>query len=69
MPTSAPGPNEVLVKIEYAGLTPLDTAMVDFGLLIQSYPTRLGLNAAGKIVKVGSDVKSLVVGDKVCFNL
>jgi len=65
VPTSAPGPNEVLVKVEYAGVTPLDTAMADFGLFIQSYPTRLGFNAAGTVVKVGSDVKSLVVGDKV----
>lgn len=69
VPTSAPGPNEVLVKIEYAGITPLEVTMVDLGHFVQSYPTRLGVNAAGTIVKVGSDVKSLVVGDKVCFDL
>lgn len=68
VPTSAPGPDQVLVKIEYSGVTPLDTSMVDFGQFVQSYPARIGFNAAGTVTKIGGNVQNLTVGDRVRIN-
>lgn len=65
VPTAAPGPTKILVKIEYASVAPFDVSMIDLGRFIQSYPERLGFDAAGTVIKVGSEVKNLVVGDRV----
>jgi len=65
VPTLSPGSSDVLVKIEYATLSPVDTYIVDLGFLVQSYPTTLGFSASGTVVKAGDGVKGLVIGDQV----
>lgn len=65
VPTIAPGPSEVLIKIEYAALIPFDTYVVDLGFFVESYPARFGCNAAGTVIKVGKDVQGLAIGDQV----
>jgi NADPH:quinone reductase-like Zn-dependent oxidoreductase len=67
VPTPSPASSEVLIKIQYASLVPLDFRMLDVGFYVQSYPARLGFNAAGTIVTVGSDITNLSVGDRVNF--
>ena len=66
-PTPKPGPKEVLVKLEAIALNPADWK-IQQGLapaLVSSYPFICGLDGAGVIVEVGSEVANLVKGDKV----
>jgi len=64
-PTVAPKQGEIRVRVEWAASSPLELHQADGGLLISSYPTILGENAAGTIVEVGPGVQRFSVGDKV----
>ncbi|KAJ3189655.1 hypothetical protein HK101_008808 [Irineochytrium annulatum] len=61
------GDNEVLVRVEAAGLNPVDFKIVKYGVFIDSYPTILGSDAAGRVVSVGSKVTKTKVGARVFF--
>ncbi|ORY06861.1 GroES-like protein [Basidiobolus meristosporus CBS 931.73] len=66
IPVPTPGPDDVLVKIEYTGVchTDLHAAEGDWPI-----PTKLplvgGHEGAGKVVALGSNVKDLKIGDSV----
>ena len=62
----APGPNEIKVKNIAIGLNYIDTYHRS-GLYPVNLPSGIGLEAAGKIIEVGSDVKDLSVGDNVAY--
>ncbi|KAJ1568398.1 hypothetical protein HK405_002395 [Cladochytrium tenue] len=64
VPTRDPRGREVRVRVEWVASTPLDLHRADGGLLV-SHPSIIGSGAAGTVVAVGPDVKSLAVGDKV----
>lgn len=63
--TETPGEGEVLIKVAYAAMNPVDNYVTDRGFLVEKYPVILGLSAAGTIQKVGSGVDDLNVGDRV----
>lgn len=67
-PTPEPRDNEVLIKIENTSVNPVDWKIRE-GLLKERLPHKFpiipGWDAAGKIVKVGKDVKDFKVGDEV----
>lgn len=65
VPTTTPGPGEILIKVEYAAFISFDTYISDIGYYVPSFPHILGHDAAGTIVQVGSDVPNLRVGDRV----
>ncbi|KAI0667956.1 GroES-like protein [Trametes maxima] len=60
-----PGPDDLLVRVEAAGLIPLDWKIQAFGLLIEEYPATLGTDGAGVVVSVGTNVSDFKVGDRV----
>ncbi len=60
-----PGPNEVLVKYLSIGLNYIDVYHRT-GLYPVELPSGLGLEAAGIIEEIGSEVKLFNVGDRVC---
>ncbi|MEU4600933.1 NADP-dependent oxidoreductase [Nocardia sp. NPDC023988] len=68
MPVPEPGPGEVQVALDAAGVNPFDLKMAD-GLLEGKMPTDfpmiLGVDGAGTVSAVGSGVTSFAVGDKV----
>ena len=64
-PTTAPGPGEVLIKVEYAAFIAFDTYIVDIGYYVSDFPHVLGHDAAGTVVQVGDGVEHLRVGDRV----
>ncbi|KAI0323353.1 GroES-like protein [Cubamyces sp. BRFM 1775] len=67
-PVPAPGPKEVLVKIMATALNPLDWKIQTiFGFLIGSYPFVGGTDGAGVVEEVGSEVTTVVKGDKILF--
>ena len=66
IPDPAPGPGEVLVRIEAAGVNPADTYMLGGAYAIKpDLPYIPGGDAAGTIEAVGDGVTSLAVGDRV----
>ncbi|HJF53724.1 MAG TPA: zinc-binding dehydrogenase [Limosilactobacillus coleohominis] len=57
--------NQVLVKVHAVGLNPVDYKIVESGIDSWTYPHPLGLDVAGEIVAVGSQVNDWQVGDRV----
>ncbi|KAJ7486309.1 chaperonin 10-like protein [Mycena galericulata] len=64
-----PGPEELLVRVEAAGLNPVDARIgSDIEILMwPDMPTVIGAEASGVIVAIGNEVKGLKVGDRVAF--
>ncbi len=65
-----PCDDEVLVKIEYVGICGSDLHYYKTGAIgdyIVKPPFVLGHEAAGIVVEIGKDVKSLKVGDKIAL--
>ncbi|KAI0675553.1 GroES-like protein [Trametes maxima] len=61
-----PGPEELLVKVEVAGLNPLDWKIQELGFFVQQWPVVLGFDAAGTVLAVGEKATSdIKVGDRV----
>src|SRR5579863_455046 len=67
-PDPAPGPGEVLVRVAAASVNPIDYKR-RAGLTKDFYPMRfpglIGVDIAGTVVKVGPEVESFSVGDRV----
>jgi len=64
VPTSDPGPNQVLIKIHASGLCYTDVHQTN-GQLPGSFPRILGHEPVGEIVAVGPGVRTRRVGDRV----
>ena len=68
VPTPEPKDNEVLIKINYAGLNPVDWKIRD-GILQKAIPNKFpiipGWDASGTVQSVGKAVSDLKVGDEV----
>lgn len=61
-----PGPGEVLVKVEAAGLCHSDLSVID-GNRPRPTPMVLGHEAAGRVVEIGAGVGDLAVDDQVAL--
>ncbi|KAJ3216353.1 hypothetical protein HDU67_009621 [Dinochytrium kinnereticum] len=59
--------SSVLIRVEAAGLNPVDYKIIDYGIFVETFPTILGSDGAGHIVQVGSKVTQFKVGDRVFF--
>ncbi len=59
-----PGPTELLVRIEAAGVCHSDLSVVD-GNRVRPVPMLLGHEAAGRVLHAGADVRDVAVGDRV----
>ncbi|TAL53141.1 MAG: alcohol dehydrogenase [Methylovulum sp.] len=61
-------PTQIKVKLQAAGVNPVDTKIRRNGLLYdRPLPAILGCDGAGIVVETGSDVDRFKVGDKVWF--
>lgn len=63
-----PGPGEIMVRIEAAGLCHSDLSVVD-GNRVRPVPMLLGHESAGVVVELGEGVDDLEIGERVvmCF--
>src|SRR4249919_578397 len=61
---AAPGPTEILVRLEAAGICHSDLSVVD-GNRVRPVPMLLGHEAAGIVERVGAAVADLAVGQRV----
>src|SRR5260370_23939257 len=66
IPVPKPKPNEALVKISAAGVNFIDVYFRE-GRYPASLPFIDGQEAAGVVSEIGSEVKSLQVGDHVAY--
>ncbi len=69
LPTT-PGPGDVKIAIDTVGVCGSDVHYYTHGAIgpyVLREPMVLGHEAAGVVVEVGSDVKNLKVGDRVCM--
>jgi threonine dehydrogenase-like Zn-dependent dehydrogenase len=64
VPVPQPAPDEVVVKVAAAGLTPGMMALLAMGAF-QHLPTTLGHEAAGTVAAVGGAVSGIDVGERV----
>lgn len=65
-------PNEVLVKVAYAAINPLEKLIITGSVkLIQDYkmPVTLGNELTGVVTKIGSEVKDYDLGDEIYSRL
>ena len=63
-PVPEPGPGQVLVRTAAAGVNFIETYQ-RAGVYSVDYPFPLGSEGAGEVVAVGSDVRSVAVGQRV----
>ena len=68
VPRPAPGPGEILIRVEAAALNPLDAALV-VGAMREMMPVEhpfvVGMDASGVVDAVGDGVTGYAVGDEV----
>ncbi|MDP9888724.1 alcohol dehydrogenase catalytic domain-containing protein [Arthrobacter sp. FW306-05-C] len=62
-----PGPTEILVRLEAAGICHSDLSVVD-GNRVRPVPMLLGHEAAGRVLEVGSDVSDIQAGQRVVMS-
>lgn len=63
---SSPGPGQILVEVEAAGVGPWDQLLNDAGWDVGLRPpAALGVEGAGKVLAVGAGVTGFAVGDRV----
>ena len=65
VPRPTPGADEVCFRTKAIGLNPLDWKIRVSGIMVQSWPAVLGVDAAGVIDSVGENVKGFKAGDEV----
>lgn len=64
-PYESPGPKDVIIKSRALAINPVDWQMQDTGVFIEQYPTIFGVDVAGTVHEVGSEVTTFTVGDRV----
>jgi NADPH2:quinone reductase len=67
MPTPVPGPGQILIRVEAAGVNRPDILQRKGGYPPPpGAPATLGLEVAGEVAATGDEVARFLVGDKVC---
>ncbi|GIU67670.1 quinone oxidoreductase family protein [Candidatus Phycosocius spiralis] len=67
-PIPVPGPEEILIKLAACGVNFIDIYHRT-GIYPVSYPSALGLEGAGTVVRIGARVTRFKVGDRAAFCL
>lgn len=68
-PYRSPKSNEIVIKNRAVAINPIDWMLQEQGIRLMypwlKYPFILGLDVAGEIVEIGSDVSNFSIGDRV----
>src|SRR5690606_34207895 len=69
VPDPTAGPGQVVVRIEAAGVNPIDAKLRGGGRPSRpiTAPRRVGLDGAGVVIAVGDDVTGFAAGDRVAI--
>ena len=65
VPMPVPGPTEVCISLKAIGLNPLDCKQLYSGEMVRAWPATFGIDGAGVVQAVGSEITKFQVGDKV----
>lgn len=65
VPHPNPGSDEVCIRTKAIAFNPVDWKIRAFGFIVSSWPVVHGIDAAGVVKSVGSNVKGLKDGDEV----
>lgn len=68
LPVPEPGPGEIRVRVQAAGLNPVDYKLVPNGHPAWTYPFVSGVDAAGIVDAVGDGVTAWKAGDRVVYH-
>ncbi|TAG07368.1 MAG: zinc-binding alcohol dehydrogenase family protein [Verrucomicrobia bacterium] len=61
-------PHDLLVEVLACAVNPVDTKLrKNLGETLREVPVILGMDAAGRVCEVGSDVRNFAVGDRVFY--
>ncbi|WP_083465443.1 alcohol dehydrogenase catalytic domain-containing protein [Thalassobacillus sp. C254] len=63
-----PGPKQIRIKVHFSGLNPVDYKLIENPLPEWEFPHISGLDIAGEIDEVGSEVSGWRPGDKVFYH-
>jgi NADPH:quinone reductase-like Zn-dependent oxidoreductase len=63
-----PGPGELLINVQAAGVNPADWKIVERGFPGWVFPKAVGLDAAGIVAAVGARVSGFAPGDRVYYH-
>lgn len=67
-PVPQPGPNQIQLKVNVAGINPHDQKARDWGLFIKNdLPAILTNDATGVVTSLGPNMAGIAVGDRVVF--
>lgn len=61
----APSSGQLLIKVHAAALNPGDWLYQKYGFFKEAYPLTLGMDGAGEVIDVASDVTGFSRGDRV----
>ncbi|KAF2481178.1 quinone reductase [Neohortaea acidophila] len=64
-PMPTPRPHELTIRVHAVAINPVDGGVQATGMVYNTFPRVLGIDAAGTITAVGSAVKAFQVGDRV----
>jgi NADPH:quinone reductase-like Zn-dependent oxidoreductase len=64
-PMPSPKPHQLTIRVHACAVNPVDQGIQKMGMIIEQFPAVLGMDAAGIVTAVGSNVKEFKVGDRV----
>jgi NADPH:quinone reductase-like Zn-dependent oxidoreductase len=64
VPAETPGPKDVLIRQRAIAINPVDQKLRDWGLNVTDWPRVFGIEGAGIIEAVGSEVTAFAPGDE-----
>ena len=67
VPTPEPGPSEILVHHTAVGLNYIDVYFRSGLYKIPTLPAIIGMEGAGTVRAIGSDVKTVAIGDRIAY--
>jgi len=68
VPTPEPGPGEALIRQQAVGVNYIDIYYRTGLYKLPGFPAVLGMEGAGEVLAVGSDVTDVVPGDRVAYS-
>lgn len=68
VPVEQPGPGEIRLRVEAFALNwgDMDLMLDNYSFSFQSFPARIGMEAAGIVEAVGEGVEGIAIGDRYC---
>ncbi|QIW98717.1 hypothetical protein AMS68_004235 [Peltaster fructicola] len=64
-PMPTPEHDQIVVKVGAVAINPVDAGIQNAGIIVEEFPSVIGVDMAGEVTAIGADVEHLKVGDRV----